>query len=770
MISIHKNRYLITHQPLAGLTERLQWASRVSTAYNGNESRKSLRCNPEVTLTMRHRVDQTDRTMVQSVINTEIINDQRIQWWCPLWHLSFDVPATAFDGTTGITLTDPLEHGFDETGECVVYDLRGYAFMLRSYTLAMNTLTLSMSVSTITRPFSIAALREANLVGERGLAGTLGDDELTMSYRLTRPLKVDKSSVEQFDSLDVMSIPTEETNPDDADEKETVVSFQTGSHDVIRRREQPVATSRLAWVGQWGDSNPREDIATFRRWLWKREGRTVPFLTPNFYKSLKLESVTASTITLSEGLDTFTLEYLQKVSPYIALIARLNTVAAYLKIEQSSATSTSLTIESGTVDPTVTYSYGSLVIPARLRNDVVEFVWTTDRYVSTTLGLQSFFVKEGDVKTGVSACVEFGGGGEMPMTFGCNVTVTSLSITGMLGAREFPGMVGTVTEGLIYGGDRVSRPATPRWGRYSISGNNVSFTALMGISGQANDPRDGRIGPSMVGDTTSGLIVGGVLDQDRYQALSRITRYNVTNNTYTLTDLNQSGATLPVIDRAAVIGDVSAGLIFSGQYLAAGDNIRKTIYRYVVSGNNVMLTSMTFGGAVRFPTRLTQVPAVAGDTTAGLMFFQDINDAFYLMRYDVSGDTITLTNYTLVGATGNANYARMVVNADLTRCFIFGGERAINPFIFCVSIVDSTATFQPSYWPGTVLNPSDAPVSNAGTLSGSLISSRQGVGMIGDTASGIVYGGQAGLWGPPYTTDPRDASSNFSEFYRYSVT
>ena len=405
MISVYENRHLITHQPQAGVTEKLEWSSLVSVAYTGAESRKSLRCNPKVTISMTHRVDQSDLTMVQSVINSERDSaGKRIEWWCPLWHLAYAVAAGEFDGTVTISLTDPEEHGFEPSGHCIVYDQRGYTAMLRGYTLSVNTLTLDASVSTITRPFSVAVLREASLLGERELAGYMGDDELSISYRLNRSLKVDSTGVTQFDMIDVLSIPTEETNPDDTDEQETVVGFGTGQDDIIRRREQPVAVSQLRWVGQWGDSDLREDVAVFRRWLWKREGMTVPFLTPTFRRDLILQSVNSTMITLAEALDDFTVEYMKKVSPYVALMWRSNAVASYIKVNVSTMTATTLPITVGMASNGLVYGYGCLVIPTRLRTDEVTFEWTTDRFTSTTIDLQSFYVKEGNVGLGISAC------------------------------------------------------------------------------------------------------------------------------------------------------------------------------------------------------------------------------------------------------------------------------------------------------------------------------------------------------------------------------
>jgi len=411
MFQKYQERYVITQQPDAGLTEKLQWASRVSTAYRGDESRRSLRVNPEVELDMTYRVAQEDRGKILALINTEKEGGERLRWWCPLWHLAYHVERGLMEST--FKLHYPIEHGSDtNSGSLIVFNKRGGIITgeadstanITTYTRSGDTITLPAFVE---RPFAVVFLLKATLVGERSLAGFMGDDELNIRYRLETGLCADTTTVRDdiwkpFDGYDTLFIPSLEAIPEETDEEETVVSFQTGRHDVIRRRDQPRSVMNFRWVGDWGylpdskgspsrfydpDYDAWENIVFFRRWLWKRQGRTSPFLYPSFTHDFipTVGATTAdgrTTINISPPLETQQLNYLKNVSPYVALMEGNHPTPAptILKLDHTTVTNTGFTVaaasSSSLKSEGESYKYGCIVSVLRLDEDGVEFNWT----------------------------------------------------------------------------------------------------------------------------------------------------------------------------------------------------------------------------------------------------------------------------------------------------------------------------------------------------------------------------------------------------------
>ena len=241
------------------------------------------------------------------------------------------------------------------------------------------------------------------------------------------------------------------------------------------------------------------------------------------------------------------------------------------------------------------------------------------------------------------------------------ITLTSLTKSGTIRGRSGFGMVGDKTSGIIFGGSGNSQNYND-FKKYEVSGNTVTITDLT-VSGSIS----ARAQFGMVGDATSGIIFQGL---EPFGIPNDFKKYEVSGNTVTITDLTVSGS---ILARYAfgIVGDATSGIIFGGvhsDYVTRSNKFKK----YEVSGNTVTITDLTVSGSISARSHFGMV----GNKTSGIIFggYDGNTDTLLndFKKYEVSGNTVTITDIDFTGnITGRAN-PTMIGNA--TSGIIFGGD------------------------------------------------------------------------------------------------
>ena len=242
--------------------------------------------------------------------------------------------------------------------------------------------------------------------------------------------------------------------------------------------------------------------------------------------------------------------------------------------------------------------------------------------------------------------------------------ITRLSVTGSISARYNVGMVGNDTSGIIFGGTE-----TNDFYKYEVSGNAITVTRLS-VTGSIS----ARYNMGMVGNDTSGIIFGGYYydgntDHDNYY--NDFYKYEVSGNAITVTRLSVTGS-IPARDSMGMVGNDTSGIIFGGNYYDTDnddDTYYNDFYKYEVSGNAITVTRLSLTGSI--PARYNM--GMVGNNTSGIIFGgttsnRRTND-FY--KYEVSGNAITVTR---LSVTGFAPFlSRMGMVGNDTSGIIFGG-------------------------------------------------------------------------------------------------
>ena len=303
-----------------------------------------------------------------------------------------------------------------------------------------------------------------------------------------------------------------------------------------------------------------------------------------------------------------------------------------------------------------------------------------------------------------------------------SLTKTGASIT----TRQGSGTVGNATTGVIYGGARGGSRYNDFY-KYDVTNSNIALTAL---TRSGATPAVTRY-MGMAGDATTGVIFMG-----EGSASNTAHRYVVAGSAVTLTALTVSG-TAPAQAIQSTVGDVNEGLFFGG--LTTWPPRLNDFYKYTVSGNNFTTSTLTKTGAsiaARYGVSL------AGDLTSGIVFGGrrsggDFND-FY--KYDISGSTINITALTKVGVSIPAMYGTGIIG-DATNGFLFAGQSGSTQSnnVFNYTVAGSTVTL------------------SSVTKTGSTPSRRSFPRIVGDSSSGMVWGGRSG-------------GTEFNDFYSYTAT
>ena len=253
---------------------------------------------------------------------------------------------------------------------------------------------------------------------------------------------------------------------------------------------------------------------------------------------------------------------------------------------------------------------------------------------------------------------------------GNTATITALTISGITPAAvSASAMVGDATTGIIFGGgrsDTITRSNT--FYRFVVSGNTVTVTQLS-LSGSISP----RYGHAMVGNATTGIIFGGTSDDGSGHFLTSndFFRYTVSGANVSVTRLTVTG-TIPRRINPGMVGDATTGLVMGGRTNTSPFDTNM-VHRYVVSGNNVTVTAMTLAGSVPAAGRN---PRFSGTATTGILFgprpgAQTVS-SFH--RYDVEGTTITFTSMSHSGTFTPRRTTTMT--GDGNTVVMFGGRTA----------------------------------------------------------------------------------------------
>ena len=436
---IYNDHAVIEYQPIAPLTERLTWSSAVGVSFAGYESRQSRRCSPRCRITAQYHVESGDiRTEIFSLVNDKKWGTDGI-WYCPLWHLGINVDSLT-TGSNTVDVTDFLERGFNaDGGHLILSPAAEYIEAVAvPYTATFDatagtdgsitfTLAAAMGVTTM-----IAPLYEANLIGERGFEGEGGDSTLNISYDLVTSPTVHYGSggVYPFTDVEMLSYPTLGVSDDDSNEGERVQEYATGGRAVIVERELPATNSRFSGVLWWSgltDEGVEADLVEFRRFLYRREGRTISFLRPSFYHDFTVTAVTADYIEVDGNLSDVVANYITETCPFVSLFD-------YIYVEKVFSVNTAKTAAGSNriyvnEDPTAfTDRNLCLMSVDRLAGDETEIEWIENRTCRVSLQM---------VSTPVGAVR----GLAVQADSGCGVDVDGDPITsGVLPDKEIPGI------------------------------------------------------------------------------------------------------------------------------------------------------------------------------------------------------------------------------------------------------------------------------------------------------------------------------------------
>ena len=253
---------------------------------------------------------------------------------------------------------------------------------------------------------------------------------------------------------------------------------------------------------------------------------------------------------------------------------------------------------------------------------------------------------------------------------GDTVNVIALTKTGAaIEGRNEPAVAGDSTSGIIFGGNSHSSPGYSTFFGYARSGNTVTIRALT----KAGSSISGRIGVGIVGDATTGIIFGGLSTANRRNDFYR---YVVSGSTITLTALTRSGASIAGRYNPGMVGTTSTGIIFGGWNNPTRFN---DFWRYVISGNNVTITALSRASGT---ITARNYPGMAGNATAGLIMGGNTgvaNNDFY--TYSVSGNQVTVVSKTNVGDILPVRVQGIMVGTANTGV-IAGGVSSVNPISF----------------------------------------------------------------------------------------
>ena len=201
---------------------------------------------------------------------------------------------------------------------------------------------------------------------------------------------------------------------------------------------------------------------------------------------------------------------------------------------------------------------------------------------------------------------------------------------------------------------------------YSVSGNTITFSSLTATGTTYLDE------PAFVGDENSGLLysrsssVGNIPD---------FRTYTISSGAITYTGLRE--AALSHNKRGAkMVGDATSGILFGGTEFPSPVNYDNNFYRYEVSGNTVTLTALTTMGAT---VRGRDAHEMWGTKDAFIIFggFTQAQGRVVwledLLLCRVDGNTVNVTSLNIVGLTFTGRIEDFTAWGTQTRGYFYGG-------------------------------------------------------------------------------------------------
>ena len=314
------------------------------------------------------------------------------------------------------------------------------------------------------------------------------------------------------------------------------------------------------------------------------------------------------------------------------------------------------------------------------------------------------------------------------------ITALTIDSTGETpAARQYAGIAGDATKGVIHGGRTSSATLNDAYS-YEVTGSTIKYRSLSVVGSGKNKAEF-----AMAGNAEYGIIYGG--SEDAADFSNDIFKYFVTDKVFSIVPLNVTGDSLPGARGSLVAGDGASGIIYGGwsSGTALNDN---NFRRYVVNGSEVNITSIT----PDIPTTKKAFGAIAGDVSgifiaggevSGSLSSPNGSNDYWKIDFPVdhieqkhTQDTILSTE--IADARLEKLFSATSSNVEDEDFFIIGKKEGI----------EGSATW-------------------ASSVTDSDFSARKFPGVAGDGEVGIVFGG----WG--LTVGGNLTRTNQNDFIRY---
>lgn len=265
--------------------EKMTWVTSVITAQDGTEQRASINEYPDtqISMTVQHHQETIHN------LDSLLWGWQHRIYSLPLWHRHTNLSQTAFVGNM-VIMCNTAYAGFREGGTVILWADFDYFETAEVVEILADRLIIRRPLlKSWGRGTLVAACRPARLPQEVSASWKNPDIasvpltfvfteveqetpfESSLMYRGTPVLMIAPNWVSELDERSVRNIEIFET--------ETKARFTVLNNDV------PYMVRTQAWFLKGKDR-----IDQFRRWLYSRRGRTVPFWSPSWKNDLTIVS------------------------------------------------------------------------------------------------------------------------------------------------------------------------------------------------------------------------------------------------------------------------------------------------------------------------------------------------------------------------------------------------------------------------------------------------------------------------------------------------
>ena len=391
---IYNGYPIIERPPAAPLTETLTWASDTRKSNSGREERIALRGRPRMTLRMEFPIEDDLVTEFNSLISVKWN-----KWLIPMWHLAKRLTNPSGNIITLASNDEITDRGFFSAP---------YALLQNYLYTHVTAITINNNMIHLTTPpdwtktfikeaqnWSIMPIHFGQVINKRGFEGTGYDDLMEIIYDVddppvpsegTPPLQITGTDGNQ---IEVLTVSSQDNIKQEDQEQEDKLDFQLGKREIIKDWTRPEKISnynRVIWLDgidtnytatDW--KNYADDAIEFRKFLHRREGRTIAFLEPSFRRDMEVTAI--STNSISVTVKPSASDEIQKLineNPFLCLrlkngsMAAVNITDTNITISNNAVTLTTMPATTVTLDEIL---YCSLATISRLTKDEVQFVW-----------------------------------------------------------------------------------------------------------------------------------------------------------------------------------------------------------------------------------------------------------------------------------------------------------------------------------------------------------------------------------------------------------